>query len=212
MGLCKKYDKSGKEVIEKRDLEQESRYVKKQIKYKKVRNEDGNLTHVSWKNKGVEYIRNIQYENGKIIFMEYLYGQRKNTTQREYNENGQATLRKSTRFDEEGVQTSETIWKMVYNDRGDEVKKEFIRSFGGIVIGHHIEILSYEDGLLKTSENNALVGICPCSNNEIQQKTEYTYDENNTRITKNYTSKKISKERLAKTRKTVRTYTNELEF
>ena len=43
----KKYDENGKEVIEHRKSEQESRYVEKEIKYKKNRNEDGNLTHIS---------------------------------------------------------------------------------------------------------------------------------------------------------------------
>lgn len=154
----------------------------------------------------------MQYENGRIVFKETIYGKYKNTTKIEYNENGQITLIQSNRLNEEGVQTSETIWKMVYNDRGDEVTKEFIRNFGGMISTHYIEVFTYENERLKTYENNALVGICPCSYDDVQQKTEYTYDENNTRITKKYTSKKISKKRLEKTKKTVRTYTNEFDF
>ena len=207
----KKYDKSGNEIV--KESKEKSRYVETRMKYKKVRNEDGNLTHVSWTSGDVEHIRNMQYDNGKMVFMEYLYGQRKNTVKYDYNDNGQVTLRKSSRFDEEGVKSSENIWKMVYNDIGDVVQKEFIQSYGDIVASHRIETFNYEDGLLKSSENNALVGICPCSSDEIQQKVEYRYDENNNKIGEKHTSKKKDKARLeqdAKNRKTVRTYTNEL--
>ena len=221
------YDKEGKEIEQEVDenssIEEEQTNSNTPKKYIKVYNQDGNLTHIESPNG--KYIRNMKYDNGKLIYEEDFFSDGGKTTETiRYDKNGNKNYREYLQLDEEGYTRRRDIITEVYSDDGNLIRQEEKyfspeRKHDKEVLSQHvISKWSYKNGKELSYQAEALVGvISPCSGkNNVKEEYIYHYDKNGSLLSSDYKYQKRGESELKefkdfKKYKVVKTYTNDLE-
>jgi len=176
----------------------------------KFYNKDGNISRiVSYDGK---YIINITYKEGKEVFTERIYPNGKNTTAKHY-ENNLLISYDSRSEDKEGNQRTRNLFYYTYNKKGEKIKKEMKQYIKEELVQHVVEKWHYKNGKVVLDEQEALIGVCPCSNNVVKSKSIYEYDKNGTERSYQYWYQKEGDSEMKRNRepKEVRSYTNILE-
>jgi len=210
------YDENGKDIIEEdKDIynnenEIEPKKEKTVSKLIKFYNKDGNLTHLESAN-GM-YIKNYKYKDGRIIYQETIYPKGKNTISYQYDKNGRELQREYIRYNENGEKKGQDTINKEYNQDGKMIKKERVYISQDNILQHTIEKWKYEDKKLKVHETKALVGVCPCSADIVEERTTYQYNKDGSQKSLyEYKKENDSEFQKIKDGKEIISYTNTLE-
>ena len=205
------YDEDGKEIVQ--EVYKENKPISNHIKWKPIRvyNKDGNLTHMESANG--QYVKNMEYKNGRLTYNETIYPKGKNSTTLRYNKDGREIYREYLRLDREGNVRGRDTKTSKYDDSGNLIKKERKYSLKETIIQHTLEKWSYKNGKKLSYETEAFVGTCPCTIDIIKDKSTYHYDKNGTLLSYDYKYQREgdSEFRESKNSKIVKSYTNSLE-
>jgi len=209
------YDEEGKEIVDDIDSSEYETAPKEEAVISKAPiiryNEDGNITHIE--SADSRYIKNYKYRDGRIIYQETIYLGGKNTISYQYDENGRELQREYIRYDENGEKKNQDTINKEYNEDGKIVKKERIYTTSqDNVLQHTIEKWKYENKKLKLHETKALVGVCPCSADIVEERTTYQYDKDGSQKSLyEYKKENDSEFQKRKDGKEITSYTNTLE-
>jgi hypothetical protein len=204
-----RYDEDEVEIVEPISDKEEKR-EDKQDKYKKIYNEDGNISRIV--SHDGKYVINITYKDGKQVFTERIYPNGKNTIAKHY-ENNLLISYDSRSEDKEGNLRTRNLFYYTYNEKGEKIKKEMKQYIKEELVQHVVEKWHYKNGKVVLDEQEALIGVCPCSNNVVKSKSIYEYDKNGTELSYQYWYQKEGDSEMKRNRepKEVRSYTNILE-
>jgi hypothetical protein len=206
-----RYDEEGKEIVEPQEEEKKQK-IETQSKSKKFYNEDGNLTRLVSLNG--KYIINYAYnKNGQVVFTERIHPKGRSTTTKHYRDDGLLISYDSRSEDNKGNQRYQHVFLYIYNDKGERVKKETKQYRKEELVQHIVTQWHYKNGKMVLEEEEALMGVCPCSMDVVKSKRVYEYDQNGTERSSKYWYQKEGDNEMKKSkdRKMVRSYTNVLE-